>query len=122
MGALSLDLLCVAAGATLGLAFRLDGEGKFSVVGESVQLSDPLSASKGGSENRNIGYGSLVVADEHGRHLANPPSDQPHAVLTITGNTLTITRDLAWISALQITVTVSDGQLTDSKTFTVTVT
>jgi hypothetical protein len=54
--------------------------------------------------------------------LTNPPANEPHAVLTLTGNTLTITRDPAWVSAMQITVTVSDGLLTDSKSFTVTVT
>jgi hypothetical protein len=53
--------------------------------------------------------------------LTNPPANQPHAALTIAGNTLLITRDPAWISGMQITVTVSDGLLTDSKTFTVTV-
>lgn len=69
--------------STLGLAFRADGEGKFSVVGESVQLSDPLSASKGGPNNRNIGYGSLIVADEHGRHLPNPPPDPSNAYIYV---------------------------------------
>jgi hypothetical protein len=54
--------------------------------------------------------------------LTDPPANEPHAVLTLTGDTLLITRDLAWVSGLQITVTVSDGLLTDSKTFTVTVT
>jgi hypothetical protein len=54
--------------------------------------------------------------------LTNPPANEPHAVLTLTGNTLMIIRDLAWVSSLRITVTVSDGLWTDSKTFTVTVT
>jgi hypothetical protein len=69
--------------STLGLAFMPDGAGKFRVAGESVQLSDPLSASKGGSDNRNIGYGSLVVADEHGKHLPNPPPDLKNAYIYV---------------------------------------
>jgi hypothetical protein len=35
---------------------------------------------------------------------------------------LTITRDLAWVSSLVVTVTVSNGTLTDTKMFNVTVT
>jgi uncharacterized protein (TIGR03118 family) len=54
--------------------------------------------------------------------LAAPPADQPHATLSIVGNTLTVNRDLSWISGLVVTVTVSDGTLTDSTSFTVTVT
>jgi len=65
--------------STLGLAYRIDGERNFKVAGESPQLTDPLAASKGGSVNRNIGYGSLVVADEKGRHLPNPPPDPRNA-------------------------------------------
>lgn len=67
--------------STLGLAVSTDGGWNFKVAGESVQLSDPLSASKGGSINRNIGYGSLVVADEHGKHLDNPPPDPKTAYI-----------------------------------------
>lgn len=61
--------------STLGLAVSTDGGWTFKVAGESVQLTDPLSASKGRNVNRNIGYGSLVVADENGKHLDNPPAD-----------------------------------------------
>jgi hypothetical protein len=53
--------------------------------------------------------------------LANPPVNQPHASFNFSGNTLTVTRDLAWISAVVITVTVSNARGSDSKTFTVTV-
>jgi fibronectin type 3 domain-containing protein len=54
--------------------------------------------------------------------LVNPPANQPHATLSLAGNVLTITRDTAWIDAIVITVTASDGRGgTDSKTFTVTV-
>src|SRR5262249_1589273 len=37
------------------------------------------------------------------------------------GGTLTVTRDPDWVSALVISVTVSDGSLTDSQTFVLTV-
>ena len=46
----------------------------------------------------------------------------PYASLSISGSTLTIEREAGFIGSLVITVTVSDGQLTDSRTFTVTVT
>jgi hypothetical protein len=54
--------------------------------------------------------------------LANPPANQPHATLNVSGNTLTITRDTAWVSGMVITVMVSDGTQSDSKTFDVFVT
>jgi subtilisin family serine protease len=54
--------------------------------------------------------------------LINVPVNQPRATLSILGSTLTITRDPAWISAMVITVTASDGMGSDSRTFTVTVT
>jgi hypothetical protein len=54
--------------------------------------------------------------------LINPPVNEPRATLSIAGTTLTITRDLAWISAMVVTVTVSDGQATASRMFTVFVT
>jgi hypothetical protein len=54
--------------------------------------------------------------------LTNPPANQPHATFSFTGSTLTITRDLAWTSTVVVTVTVSDGSLSDSKIFDVFVT
>jgi hypothetical protein len=54
--------------------------------------------------------------------LTNPPADDPHATLSISGTTLTITRDPAWVSAIVVTVTASDGVWSDSKTFTTSVT
>jgi hypothetical protein len=55
--------------------------------------------------------------------LSSPPANQPHATLSLSGSTLTITRDPAWVSAVVVTVTASDGRGgTDGKTFTVTVT
>src|SRR5262249_55246409 len=54
--------------------------------------------------------------------LTNPLAD-PHATLSVSGTTLTITRDLSWVSALVVTVTVSDGHGgTDSRMFTIIVT
>jgi hypothetical protein len=44
-------------------------------------------------------------------------------MLSVAGSTLTLTRDPAWVSALVITVPVSDGRGgRDRWTFTVTVT
>jgi len=65
--------------STLGLAVSTDGGNTFRVAGESVQLTDPLTASKGTGTGRNIGYGSLVVADANGRQLGNPLQDPKKA-------------------------------------------
>jgi hypothetical protein len=65
--------------STLGLAVSTDGGNSFKVAGESLQLTDPLTASKGTDTNRNIGYGSLVVADENGRHISNLAQDSRKA-------------------------------------------
>jgi hypothetical protein len=54
--------------------------------------------------------------------LTNPPANQPHATLGITGNVLTITRDLTWHSSLVVTVTATNAYGSDSKTFNVFVT
>jgi hypothetical protein len=67
--------------STLGLAVSTDGGNTFKVAGESVQLTDPLTASKGTDANRNIGYGSLVVADSNGRYLGGAPQDTKQAYL-----------------------------------------
>src|SRR5262249_55049873 len=51
------------------------------------------------------------------------PADDPRAMLTISGDTLTILRDPSIVSGMVITATVSDGHgHTDSRTFTITVT
>ena len=65
--------------STLGLAVSTDGGNSFRVAGESVQLTDPLTDSKGTDTNRNIGYGSLVVADANGHYIGNPPQDPKKA-------------------------------------------
>jgi hypothetical protein len=54
--------------------------------------------------------------------LTNPPVNQPHATVTISGNTLTVTRDLSWTSGIVVTLTVSNSFGSDSKTFDVFVT
>jgi hypothetical protein len=69
-----------------------------------------------------------LVGNVGASYWANPTllydaqPDQPHATLSITGNTLTIERESGFLGSFVITVTVSDGILTDQKTFTVTVT
>ena len=67
--------------STLGLAVSTDGGNTFRVAGESLQLTDPLTASKGTDTSRNIGYGSLVVADANGRYLSNPLQDPKKAYI-----------------------------------------
>jgi hypothetical protein len=67
--------------STLGLAVSTDGAKTFKVAGESLQLTDAVTAWKGGPVNRNIGYGSLLVADASGKHLDNPPSDPKDAYI-----------------------------------------
>jgi len=69
--------------------------------------------------------GSSYYADP--TQLTSPPANQPHATfsfsgITLTGGTLTVTRDSAWVSSMVITVMVSDGTKTDSKIFDVFVT
>jgi autotransporter-associated beta strand protein len=55
--------------------------------------------------------------------LINVPVNMPHAMLSVVGSQLTVTRTpTSTISAIVVTATVSDGMLTDSKTFTITVT
>jgi hypothetical protein len=54
--------------------------------------------------------------------LVNPSAGQPRATLSVVDSTLTITLDPDWVSAMVITVTASDGQSSDTKSFNVTVT
>jgi N-acetylneuraminic acid mutarotase len=63
--------------------------------------------------------GSSCHADPSLLYDAQP--GQAHALLSISGNVLTITRDAGFVGSLFITVSVTDGSLTDSKAFTVTV-
>jgi hypothetical protein len=81
------------------------------------------SAAASGTPLGNVG--TSYYADP--TRLTNPPANQPHATfsfsgITLTGATLTVTRDPAWVSTVVITVTVSDGTKSDSKIFDVFVT
>jgi hypothetical protein len=55
----------------LGLALSLDGK-SFKSVGQTMQPAQPLAKFVGSGTNMTVGYGSLIVADAHGRHLDNP--------------------------------------------------
>lgn len=52
----------------------------------------------------------------------SPASGPPVATATISGNSLTLTPQQGFCGSFQVTVTVSDGELTDSENFTVTCT
>jgi hypothetical protein len=56
----------------LGLALSLDGR-NFKSVGQIMQPALALSTFVGSGTNMPVGYGSLIVADAHGKHLDNPP-------------------------------------------------
>ncbi len=57
----------------LGLALSQDDGKTFTVVGQTMQPTQPLSAFVGSGTNMAVGYGSLLVADKHGHHLPDPP-------------------------------------------------
>ncbi len=57
----------------LGLAVSIDDGATFNVVGQIMQPTQPLSSFVGSGTNMPVGYGSLLVADGHGRHLPVPP-------------------------------------------------
>jgi len=61
--------------SSLGLAVSTDDGRSFKVAGQILQPSQPMSVFTGGGRNMGVGYGSLIVADAHGRHLDNPPAD-----------------------------------------------
>jgi glucose/arabinose dehydrogenase len=76
------------------------------------------AAGANGASLGNVGVSYYVDATR----LQNPPANQPHATFAFSGTTLTITRDLAWISSIVVTVTASNTLGSDSKTFNVTIT
>jgi hypothetical protein len=84
----------------------------------TLSLWDGSSAASGA----NLGnVGTSYYADPN--QIPAAPADDPRATLTISGDTLTITRDPSFVSGMVITATVSDGHgHTDSRTFTITVT
>jgi hypothetical protein len=64
--------------------------------------------------------GTSYYADP--RLIGTAPANQPRATFSVSGSTLTITRDPAWVSAMVVTVVVNDGQGgTDTKSFTLTI-
>jgi hypothetical protein len=73
------NVLCFYS--SLGLAVSTDNGRTFKIAGEIMQPSQPLSAFVGGGKYMAVGYGSLVVADAEGSHLATPPPDPARAYL-----------------------------------------
>ena len=63
----------------IGLAVSLDEGKSFKVVGQTMQPVQPLATFTGSGKNLDVGYGSLIVADAHGRHLETPPPDPREA-------------------------------------------
>jgi hypothetical protein len=61
--------------------------------------------------------GSSYYADP--TRLTNPPADQPHVTFSVSGSTLTITRDTNWISSVVVTITADDGWSIARTTFDV---
>jgi hypothetical protein len=57
----------------IGLAVSLNNGQTFKVVGPVMQPTQPLSKFVGSGTIMPVGYGSLIVADEHGKYLDNPP-------------------------------------------------
>jgi hypothetical protein len=75
----------------------------------------------GGANGTSLGLvGTSYYSDP--TRLTNPPANQPHATFSFSGNVLTVTRDPAWVSGIVVTVTVSNSQGSDTKSFNVTVT
>jgi hypothetical protein len=65
--------------SSLGLAVSTDAGKTFTVAGQILQPSQPLSVFTASNTNMPIGYGSLIVADANGQHLDNPPGDPSSA-------------------------------------------
>jgi hypothetical protein len=72
--------------SSIGLAVSVDDGKTFSVAGQIVQPSEPLSLFEGGGTNMAVGYGSLLVADANGKHLDNPPPDTANAYFYVFYN------------------------------------
>ena len=71
IGNTTMQVPCFYSG--IGLAVALNQGQTFKVVGQILQPMQPFSSYLNGASNLDVGYGSLLVADEHGRHLENPP-------------------------------------------------
>jgi hypothetical protein len=62
---------CYYAG--IGLAVGSSTGSTFGSVGQILQIYPPVSYYSGSNQNVGNSYGSLVLADENGNHLSNPP-------------------------------------------------
>jgi hypothetical protein len=71
IGNTKMQVPCFYSG--IGLALSRDRGQSFKAVGQILQPMQPFSSYLNGTSNLDVGYGSLIVADAHGRHLDNPP-------------------------------------------------
>jgi hypothetical protein len=71
IGNTKMQVPCYYSG--IGLALSRDRGQSFKAVGQIFQPMQPFSNYLNGASNLAVGYGSLLVADAHGRHLDNPP-------------------------------------------------
>jgi hypothetical protein len=71
IGNTTMQVPCFYSG--IGLAMSLDHGQSFKVAGQILQPMQSFSSYLNGASNLDVGYGSLLVADDHGRHLENPP-------------------------------------------------
>jgi hypothetical protein len=72
IGNTKMQVPCFYSG--IGLALSRDRGQSFKAVGQTLQPMQPFSSYLDGPSNLDVGYGSLLVADQRGRHLDNPPS------------------------------------------------
>jgi hypothetical protein len=77
IGNTKMQVPCFYSG--IGLAVSRDRGQSFKAVGQTLQPMQPFSTYLNGASNLDVGYGSLMVADAHGRHLDNPPPDPGEA-------------------------------------------
>jgi hypothetical protein len=77
IGNTKMQVPCFYSG--IGLALSLDRGQSFKVVGQTLQPMQPFASYVNGASNLDVGYGSLLVADAHGRHIDNPPPDPREA-------------------------------------------
>jgi hypothetical protein len=79
------------------------------------------SDSSGGASGTSLGnVGASYYTDP--TRLTNPPANQSHATFAFSGSTLTITRDTAWTSSMMVTVSLSNGLGSATRSFKVVVT
>jgi hypothetical protein len=71
VGNTTMQVPCFYSG--IGLAVSLDHGQTFKVAGQIFQPMQSFSSYVDSASNLAVGYGSLLVADQHGKHLENPP-------------------------------------------------